>query len=179
MTRGRCCIRAQSWLSYAGPVRVLCGMSAHKRWHYTRAGQPGRFVRWWVRSKDAPKMETLANLWHSLVAWLTRSKPPWTLEAEEAEAEAAAGEEEEAPKEVHHDNDDRHDHAAALDTHPAGDGRSVSSSVASARRLRRSKRTLAVMGVCGVYVVWCACGRAPPAGLSFVPACLRLCSSHV
>ncbi len=135
-------------------------MAAHKRWHYTRGAQPRRFVRWWARSKDAPKMETVANLGRSLLAFLTCSKPPWTLEAEAAAADAEEQEEDgDAPACRHH----AHDHAApqpdALDSHPTSpaddDARSVSSSVASARRLRRSKRRLAVMGVCGVYVVWC------------------------
>jgi hypothetical protein len=148
-------------------VRVLCGMAAHKRWHYTRGAQPKRFVRWWARSKDAPKMETVANLGRSLLTFLTCSKPPWTLEAEEAEAEAEEEEEEEghgdAPRRrrrsshAHH-HDDAPQAEDALDSHasPADDdARSVSSSVASARRLRSSKRRLAVMGVCGVYVVWC------------------------
>jgi hypothetical protein len=140
--------RAQSWLSYGGPVRLLCGIQAHKRWHYTRAGQPGRFVRWWVRSRDAPKMETIMNLGRSLVAWLTCSRPSWTLEAEEAEAEAA---------EAKADERDACEGPDAIGSHPAADARSVSSSVASARRLRRTKRQLAVLGLCGVYVVWCAC----------------------
>jgi hypothetical protein len=142
---------AQSWLAYGGLTRLVCGMSAHRRWHYTGpAGQPSRFVRWYCRSVDAPKMETLTNLWHSLVAWLTRSKPPWTLEAEAAEAEAA-----EAAEAA-----DAECTAADVDVVARLSGRSISahsitSSAASATRLKHAKHRLAAMGLVGVYVVWC------------------------
>jgi hypothetical protein len=140
---------AQSWLAYGGITRLVCGMSAHRRWHYTGpAGQPSRFVRWYARSVDAPKMETLTNMWHSLVAWLTRTKPPWTLEAEAAEAEAAeaAGAEHAA---ADADAVERHSARSSISAH------SLSSSVASATRLKHAKRRLAAMGLGGVYVVWC------------------------
>ncbi len=95
---------------------------------------------------------------HSFAAWATGSKPPWTLEAEEAEAEAAA-EEAEA--------------AAAADAPDKLDTHSVSSSLASAVQLRNAKRRLTALGVLGVYLVWCvpACsqsrmhaGRSMPVG---------------
>jgi hypothetical protein len=93
-------------------------------------------------------------LGHSLAAWLTGSKPPWTLEAEEAEAEAA----EEAAGGV--DAAAPSDEAAdpELDTH------SVSFSLSSAVQLRNAKRRLTAFGVLAVYVVWasfawCAAGR--------------------
>ncbi len=36
----------ESWLAYAGVVRLACGSKAHRRWHYSGpAGQPTRFVR--------------------------------------------------------------------------------------------------------------------------------------
>jgi hypothetical protein len=38
----------------------------------------------------ARRPETIINLGHSFAAWATGTKPPWTLEAEEAAAEAAA-----------------------------------------------------------------------------------------
>jgi hypothetical protein len=85
-------------------------------------------------------------LWHSFAAWVTGSKPPWTLEAEEAAAaaaEAATAADAAAPA------DDK------LDTH------SVSSSLASAVQLRNAKRRLTAFGVLGVYLVWC------------VPACIQ------
>ena len=50
----------ESWLFYAGIVKLLCGPRAHRRWHYTRGAQPRRFVRWYCRSVDAPKVCALA-----------------------------------------------------------------------------------------------------------------------
>jgi hypothetical protein len=172
----------QSWLAYGGLTRLLCGMSAHRRWHYAGpAGQPSRFVRWFCRSVDAPKTETLTNLWHSLVACVTHTKPPWTLEAEEAEAEALESHE----TITHYPH---HDHAHAPHGQPVdscamvdGDGaatakeqredvgedeghapsvrghsvHSVTSSMRSAMRLRTAKRRLTALGLSGVYMVWC------------------------
>ena len=80
----------ESWLFYGGVVKLVCGLQAHRRWHYTRGMQPSRFVRWYCRSVDAPKPETIENLYHAAVSWITGRKPPWTIEAEEAaEAEGA------------------------------------------------------------------------------------------
>jgi len=75
----------ESWLFYGGLVKLACGLRAHRRWHYTRGKQPSRFVRWYCRSVDAPKPETIVNLYHAVVSWITGRKPPWTVEAEEAE----------------------------------------------------------------------------------------------
>jgi hypothetical protein len=162
----------QSWLAWAGLIRLPCGFNAHRMWHYTRDQQPSRFVRWYCRSVDAPKVraqagaqrmrasdpdasypqpETAINLWHSFAAWATGSKPPWTLEAEEAAEEAAA--EEAAAANAAAPADDKAAHE--LDTH------SVSSSLASAVQLRNAKRRLTAFGVLGVYLVWCG------------PACMR------
>ncbi len=112
-------------------------------------------MRWYCRSVGAPISETLANLGHSLAAGLTGSKPPWTLEAEEAEAEAA----EEAARGVD---------AAAPSNEAAEpeelDAHSVSFSLSSAVQLRNAKRRLTAFGVLAVYFVWasfawCAAGR--------------------
>jgi hypothetical protein len=135
----------ESWLCWSGLPRLLVGLNAHRRWHYTLDQQPSRFVRWFCRSVDAPKPETLANLGHSLVAWLTGSKPPWTLEAEAAAeaAEAEAAQEELA------------DGAADGDAKASEDALSAHGlSVSSAVQLRRAKRQLTAMGFVGVYVVW-------------------------
>ena len=83
----------ESWLFYGGVVKLACGLQAHRRWHYTRGKQPSRFVRWYCRSVDAPKPETIENLYHAAVSWITGRKPPWTVEAEEA-AKAEEAEEE-------------------------------------------------------------------------------------
>ena len=132
----------ESWLSWAGWPKLVWGPGAHRRWQYSGpAGQPVRFVRWWIRCRDAPTPETIGNLWRSAVAWATCSKPPWILEAEELEVEAEL-----------HDDDcgkpPRHEDGSSLDAH------SVRDSLASARRLRTSKRRLTIVGLVGVYLVW-------------------------
>ena len=75
------------------------------------------------------------NLWYSLRAWLTRTKPPWLAEAEAMEAAEA-----ERAMRTH---DDAH-------VHGPGAG-SCSSSGAS---LRSSKRRWTAVGIAGVYFVW-------------------------
>jgi hypothetical protein len=136
-------------------------MSAHRRWHYTGPqGQPSRFVRWFCRSVDAPKPETLLNLWRSFVAWPTCRKPPWTVEAEEAEVEAAqaadaraCATDADAPAHAHYPHHHHHHHhheALSLDAHSV-----ASSGANSAVQLRRAKRRLTAFGVAGVHVVWC------------------------
>jgi hypothetical protein len=140
----------ESFLMWGGVYRYVIGLRANRRWHYTGpAGQPRRFVRWYVRSVDAPKPETLLNLYYSLVAFVTRTKPPWTVEAEEAEAEAAAGSVSGSGSGAHKDFND--DDADARSVHSSRSGRS---SVMSAVELRRHKRKLTVMGLCGVFLVW-------------------------
>ena len=89
----------ESWLRYAGVVRILCGRTAHRRWHYTGPmGQPTRFVRWYIRSIDAPRLETLTNALHAIRAAVTGVPPPWhaTREELETEDETAGGEAETA-----------------------------------------------------------------------------------
>ena len=79
----------ESWLEWYGYQKLIWGPRAHRRWHYTGpAGQPPRYVKWYVRSVGAPPSETAANLVRSLWAFLTRSEPAWVEEALEAEAEA-------------------------------------------------------------------------------------------
>ena len=52
----------ESWLRYTGLGRFLCGRLAHRKWHYTGPlGQPPRFARWYIRSADAPLLESLTN----------------------------------------------------------------------------------------------------------------------
>ena len=82
----------ESWLEWVGWRKLVFGLNAHRRWHYTGpAGPPSRHVRWYVRSAGAPPSETAANLWRSAVAWATCSDPPWVLEAREAEEEVQGG----------------------------------------------------------------------------------------
>ncbi len=143
----------ESWLMWAGLPRLALGAAAARRWHYTGPqGQPSRFVRWYCRSVDAPKFETLLNLWLSFKAWATCSKPPWMEEAEEAEAEDAAAA----------DSAGKADASADIDTPAAAaasdDGsvkaHSVAASFASAKELRFSKRRLTAVGIGGIYLIW-------------------------
>jgi hypothetical protein len=81
----------ESWLEWYGYQKMIWGPRAHRRWHYTGpAGQPQRYVKWYVRSVGAPPSETAANLLRSLWAFLTCSEPAWVKEAREAEEEALA-----------------------------------------------------------------------------------------
>ncbi len=123
----------------------MFGFNAHRRWHYTLDQQPNRHVKWFIRSIGAPQPETIMNLWASLVAFLTRTEPPWIVEAREAEEEAAA--EEAAAQEEESADADKADDAAS-------EKASTSFSVRSARALARYKRTMAATGFVGTYVVW-------------------------
>ena len=81
----------ESWLEWYGYQKLIWGPRAHRRWHYTGpAGQPPRFVKWYVRSVGAPPSETAANMVRSMWAFLTGSEPAWVEEAREAEEEALA-----------------------------------------------------------------------------------------
>ncbi len=127
----------------------MFGFNAHRRWHYTLDQQPCRHVKWFIRSIGAPQPETILNLWASLVAFVTRTDPPWIVEAREAEEEAAEEEAQagaEAPEEESADADKADD--------AASEKASTSSSVRSARALARYKRTMAATGFVGTYVVW-------------------------
>jgi hypothetical protein len=137
----------ESWLFYGGVVKLLCGLKSHRLWHYTGLeGQPPRFVRWYCRSVDAPKPETIINLWHSLRCYLTGATPPWLEEWQEWQAE----QEEEG--------------VSAEDAHKSSasncEGDRVHSDVASVATdestaaLRRSKRMLTAFGLSGIYVTW-------------------------
>ena len=115
--------------------KLVFGLNAHRRWHYTGPrGQPNRHVKWFCRSVSAPPPETAINLWHSFVCALTGRELPWHIEAREA-AEAAAAEAADKPA-------------------AEGDGGSATSSVREARELSRYKRAVACAGMAGVYAVW-------------------------
>ena len=162
----------ESWLEWPFTWRkVVFGFSAHRRWHYTGPlGQPHRHVKWFIRSIGAPLPETIMNLWASFEAWVTRSEPPWIVEAREAEEEEEdEKEEEEAAK---------GDGAGDVDTvwaartsvqrcdfqESGGNGKdeheeeeeeaSESSSVRSARALSRHKRIMTATGLIGTYLCW-------------------------
>ena len=148
----------ESWLAYGGLVRFVLGRTAHRRWHYTRGEQPPRFVRWYIRSADAPKLETLINLCHSLVAWLTCRPPPWVLEAQEAGEEEAAHVKYRARGKVAPDFIDEPVDAAPGEHGVTGDdappASSKSSSGQSALRVSAYKRACTAFGLLGVYATW-------------------------
>jgi hypothetical protein len=105
-------------------------------------------AQWFIRSIGAPQTETLINLYHSFVAAVTCSLPPWTVEAREAAAEEAEQEE-----------DGEHEDAAPDKSGDKEDGAgsekaSTSSSVRSARALGRYKRFVVTLGVVGTYFCW-------------------------
>jgi hypothetical protein len=123
----------ESWLEWVGWRKLVFGLHANRKWRYAGpAGQPVRHVKWFVRSVGAPQPETIINLWHSFVAALTCSKPPWIIEAEEAEAEEAVEAEADA---------DAADCKAGSAKAP-----STSSSMREARELARYKRILMTTG---------------------------------
>jgi hypothetical protein len=180
---------AQSWLEYIGWPKLILGFEAHRRWHYTRDQQPGRFARWYIRSVSAPAPETFMNLCRSIKAFLTCTEPPWTIEAREAAEAEEAGAGERAPA-----GDDAAvgvarlsallAQAAATDVGlsdgAAGDDQSRASgssrastgsttSSAEARELAAYKRWIMATGVVGTLIAWtiftwCVCCYEPLQG---------------
>ena len=172
----------ESWLVWSFNWRKLVfGPKAHRRWHYTGPlGQPHRHVRWYIRSVDAPLPETVANLWRSLVAWLTCSDPPWVLEAREAAEEALeddCGAERQARTSRKSSDSglesfnpmvqSRRRSITRISSHSRGesvlaeaaeradnDGASTTSSARSALELQRYKRLVTATGVIGTYICW-------------------------
>ncbi len=120
----------ESFLRWSGWRKLLCGFAAHRRWHYSGPeGQPSRYVRWHVRSGEEPPLITLLNLGRAAAAALTRTPPPWTLEARAAEAAAAEGD--------------------------GGDGEEAASAGAGeAVALKHFKRALMAAGLMGTYLCW-------------------------
>jgi hypothetical protein len=129
---------ADSWLSWTGWRRLVFGLNAHRRWHYTRDQPPMRYVRWFIRCSSDSPLETLVNACASLKATLTCSEPPWVVHARAAEDGAAL--------------------ASADEDDAASD----------ARRLARYKRRLTCVGVLGTYTIWALFTWCAPAahGLS-------------
>jgi hypothetical protein len=130
-----------SFLRWAGWRRLVFGLAANRRWHYTGAkGQPRRYARWHIRSGEEPALETLLNLCSSAYAWLTCSDTPWALEARRAEAAAAMAD-------WSDDNGDRDN----------------GSDCAVASRRLDHRRAVAYAGLAGTYVIWAVftwCGVA-------------------
>jgi hypothetical protein len=149
----------ESWLEWVGWRKLVFGLHANRKWHYTGPlGQPNRHVKWFIRSIGAPQPETIINLWESFKAWVTCGLPPWIIEAREA-AEEEAAEEAKAEEAGDAAAEASPDAAAAAGSEKAP---STTSSVRSARALARYKRTMAATGFVGTYIcwavfTWCAC----------------------
>ncbi len=132
----------ESWLEWVGWRKLVFGLHANRKWHYTGPlGQPVRHVKWFIRSVGAPSPETIINLWHSFVSAITGTPPPWTIEAREAAGEAA---EEEAGNGGN----------GAVRPEGSEKAPSTTSSVRSARALARYKRIMAATGFIGTYICW-------------------------
>ena len=139
----------ENWLEWVGIQKLIWGRRAHRGWHYTGpAGQPNRFVRWYCRSSTAPVAETAANLCRSFLAWLTCSDAPWTVEAREA-AVAAALEANQGDAAKENGAACQHEAASEL-----GDDSGSTSSLGSARELKRSKRAAMAFGIGGTILTW-------------------------
>ena len=156
----------ESWLEWTGWRKFVFGPNAHRRWHYTRGAPPVRYIKWYVRSKDAPMTETFANLCRSFHAWATGGEPLWVEEAREAAAEEAAAEKQRAAAAGHAAPACEEEEASS-----ASEAGSVSSSVCSAMALSAYKRQVMVVGlfgtvVCWTLFTWCAArlpaARTPP-----------------
>ena len=168
----------ESWLEWtSGWRKLVFGINAHRRWHWTRGEPPVRHVRWYCRSIGAPVPETVMNLWYSFWAWVTCSEPPWVIEAREAaeeEADAKQAAESAAAPEAGGDKPSespvwsvkvRTSESAAYEPSLAassGPG-SLSSSRRSAMELQAYTRRVMVYGLVGTVIawtlfVWCVCG---------------------
>jgi hypothetical protein len=134
-------------LYFSGWPKIFFGLQAHRRWHYTRDKQPVRFIRWHIRSVDAPLPETIHNLYISLRCWLAGTEPPWIIEAEAAEAE---GEEERCACGGASDTGA----AAAAKEQPPPAADIDSSSVADARENSTYKRALTRAGLVATLLCW-------------------------
>jgi hypothetical protein len=155
----------ESWLEWVGWRKLVFGLHANRRWHYTGPlGQPSRHIKWFIRSVGAPSPETILNLWASFKAWVTCTLPPWTIEAREA------AEEEEAEAAAEAGGGDAGDASSPDAAGSEKKAASTSSSVRSARALARYKRIMAAAGFIGTYICWAVFAWC-------VRACVRVCVS--
>ena len=138
----------ESWLEWVGWRKLVFGPGANRHWHYTRGEQPVRHVRWFIRSVTAPKPETAINLWRSLVAFVTRTEPPWIIEAREAAAVDEA---------LNEGRDARISTGSAPRARRSSRTMRAASAVGSAkeaRSLTTYKRCVMATGLVGTYIVW-------------------------
>jgi hypothetical protein len=153
----------ESILLWAGWRKAVCGAKAHRMWHYTRDKQPSRYVRWWVRSQDAPIPETIINLFHSARAFFTKTPPPWTVEAREAEEEAEGEQVDEVLDEAVGEALEAASGSQCSERARSESGGSTSESIEEARELRLYKRLVMSAGLLGVYTCWAVFSWCVPA----------------
>ncbi len=148
----------ESWLVWRGAARLLLGLRAHRRWHYTGPdGQPRRFVRWYIRSKDAPMPEVAAAALHALRCALTGATPRWTLQARASAAKAAEAAEADADERGACAREP--DAEDGLDSHVPGFKPLPADGAADAREaasLSLYKRACAAAGLVGTVLTWAA-----------------------
>ena len=158
-------------------------------------------MRWYIRSVSAPLPETAINLWRSFAAWVTRTEPPWIIEAREAAEEAVAEEHEARVSETsatdlgtfnpltaqrprrsqartQAGSRDGVSRSEAMLAEAAGgwnDAGSTSSSEDSALALQRYKRIITATGIIGTYITWALFTWCVPA--SRMPCYLLVLSS--
>ena len=129
-------------------------------------------MKWYCRSVDAPKPETIINLWHSLRCWITGATLPWLEEwqewydeqQEEAAAQAglqttgydagSGGYKSWGLHPVDTTADAFVDAAVAEHADGAASVAGSASTDESTAALRRSKRMLTAFGLGGIYVTW-------------------------
>ena len=106
----------ESWLEWVGWRKLVFGLHANRRWHYTGpAGQPNRHVKWFCRSIGAPPSETAANLVRSFWAWVTCSEPAWIEEWRESLEEEEPEEDQEEKTAAKGEDEDAYPHNASTD----------------------------------------------------------------
>ena len=140
----------ESWLEWSGWRKLVFGAKAHRNWRYCGpSGQPIHYVRWFVRSSDAPVLENLVAAWQRLVAAVTCSELPWVVEAREA-AEAVA--EESAQDGA--DDDGISSHRTPKHGGPRISTGSLQAQFHEVHATVRVKRSFAAAGLVGTYAVW-------------------------
>ena len=169
----------ESWLEWTGLPKLVFGVNAHRRWHYTRGQPPVRYVKWYVRSVGAPITETAANMWCSFYAWITNTETPWAEEALEAERAAdkealqqhlrQGGVDDGSLRRFSHSSASRRisvskapggdgsefGDAVALDELAAGtSGDAASSEVGSAVELAKYKHRVVAIGIAATAICW-------------------------
>jgi hypothetical protein len=131
---------------------LFWGWAANRRWHYASEGQPAHFVRWYIRFREKPLIETIVDSCMAAYCWVTGAKPPWVREAEEKE--------ESESKETTHDDAVHHGGVEEAAANVADDAESTAT----------FRQRLMLAGFLATYIVWavftwiiCACACEAPA----------------